>query len=61
MEYLECKTVTLCVSTSVAGSRLVETENSSARATVNCKLCKREITLYCLCVSVIMSECVTNC
>jgi hypothetical protein len=34
---------------------------NGACATVDCKLCKREITLYCLCVSVSISECVTNC
>jgi hypothetical protein len=61
VEYLESKTVTVCASRSVAGRRLVETENPSAFATVDCNWCKREIVLYCLYVSVIMSECVTNC
>jgi hypothetical protein len=60
VEYWECKTVTVCASRSVARRRLVETENPSACATVDCKVCKREITPYRLCVSVIMSECVTN-
>jgi hypothetical protein len=49
VEYLECKTVTVCVSRSIARRRLVERENLSACAMVDCKLCKREITLYCLC------------
>jgi hypothetical protein len=61
VEYLECKTVTVCASRSVARRRLVESENSSACATVNCNWCKRDVALYCLCVSVNMSECVTNC
>jgi hypothetical protein len=58
VEYLERKTVTVCASRSVARRRLVETENSNACATVNCNWCKREIALYCLCVSVIKRECV---
>jgi hypothetical protein len=37
----------------------VKTKNPSARATVNWKVCKPAIALYCLCVSVIKSECVT--
>jgi hypothetical protein len=61
VEYSECKIVTVCASTSVARRRLVETENPSAFATVDCNWCKRDITLYCLFLSVIMSECVTNC
>jgi hypothetical protein len=60
VKYSECKTVTVCASTTVA-RRLVKRETPSACATVNCELCKREITLHCLCVSVIMTECVTNC
>jgi hypothetical protein len=60
VEYLKCKTVS-CASTSVAGKRLVWTENPSAFATVDCKVYEREIKLYSLCVSVIKSECVTNC
>jgi hypothetical protein len=55
MEYSECKTVTVCVSTSVARKRLVETENPSACATVNWKVCKREIALYRLYLDVITS------
>jgi hypothetical protein len=39
MEYLECKTYSFA-SRSVAGKRLVETENPSACATVDCKVCK---------------------
>jgi hypothetical protein len=46
---------------SVARRRLMKTGFSSACATVCCKVCKSEITLYCLCVSVIKIECVTNC
>jgi ribosomal protein S27E len=53
VEYLESKTVTVCASRSVAGRRLVETENHSAFATVDCNWCKREIVLYCQCLSVI--------
>jgi hypothetical protein len=48
-------------SRSIAGRRLVEQENPSACATVDCKVCKRNIALYCHCISVIKSECVTNC
>jgi hypothetical protein len=44
---------------SVARRRLVTTKNPSARETVCCKVCKSKIALYCLCVSVIKSECVT--
>jgi hypothetical protein len=40
VKYLECKTLTVCASISVAIRRLVETENPSACATVDCKLCK---------------------
>jgi hypothetical protein len=57
---LECKTYS-GASTSVAGKRLVWTENPSACATVDCKVSEREIKLYSLCISVIKSECVTNC
>jgi hypothetical protein len=39
----------------------VETENFSACATVNWKVCISAIALYSLCVSVTKSECVTNC
>jgi hypothetical protein len=56
VEYSECETVTV-VATSVAKRRLVEIENSSACATVSCNWCKGDIALYCLCASVIMSEC----
>jgi hypothetical protein len=42
-----------CALRSVAGRRLVWTENPSKCATVDCKVCKREITLYCHCISVI--------
>jgi hypothetical protein len=58
VQYLECETVTVRASKSVAGKRLVETENPSACATVNCNWCKREITLYSQYLSIIMSECV---
>jgi hypothetical protein len=40
MEYLECKTVIVNASRFVARRRLVERENPSACATVDCKLCK---------------------
>jgi hypothetical protein len=60
VEYLECETVTVCASRSVARRRIVERENPSACGTVDCKFYKREITLYSLCVSVIMSDCITN-
>jgi hypothetical protein len=45
---------------SVARRRLVETENPSACATVNCNWCKGEIALCYLYVGVIKSECVTQ-
>jgi hypothetical protein len=45
---------------SVAGKRLVETENHSACATVCCKWCKSAIALYCQYISVTTSECVTQ-
>jgi hypothetical protein len=61
LEYSECKTVTVCASTTVAGKRLLETENPSACATVDCKVFKREIALYRPHLDVIKSECVTNC
>jgi hypothetical protein len=48
----ECKTYS-GASTSVAGKRLVWTENPSACATVNFNWCKREIKLYSMCISVI--------
>jgi hypothetical protein len=38
----------------------VKTKNPSARATVCCKLCKPEIALYCLYLSEIKRECVTQ-
>jgi hypothetical protein len=38
----------------------VEIGNPSALATVNCKLCKSTIELYCLDVIVIKSACVTE-
>jgi hypothetical protein len=40
--------VLVSVLRSVARRRLVKTENPSACATVNCKLCKSAIALYCL-------------
>jgi hypothetical protein len=40
VEHLECKTVIVCALRSVARRRLVERENPSACATVDCKLCK---------------------
>jgi hypothetical protein len=55
------ETVIIPVLRSFARKRLVETENPSACATVNWKVCKWARTLYCLYVSVIKSECVTNC
>jgi hypothetical protein len=61
VEYLKSVRLTVCASRSFAGRRLVESENPSACAMGNCKVCKSAIALYCLCVSVIMSECVTNC
>jgi hypothetical protein len=61
VEYLESKTVAVCASRSVAGRRLMETDNPSAFAMVDYNWCKGEIVLYCLCLRVIMSECVTNC
>jgi hypothetical protein len=42
----ECETFIVDVLRSVARRRLVKTENSSACATVNCKLCKSVIGLY---------------
>jgi hypothetical protein len=60
VEYSESETVTVRASTSVARRRLVESENPSACATVNCNWCGRDKALYCLYLSVIMSECVTN-
>jgi hypothetical protein len=61
VEYLECKTYS-GVSRSAARRRLVESENPSSCATMNCNWCKREIKLYCHCISVIycMGEGVTN-
>jgi hypothetical protein len=38
----------------------VETKNPSACATVECKVCKSAIALYCLYLNVIKSECVTE-
>jgi hypothetical protein len=52
MEYLKCKTYS-CASRSVAGRQQVERENPSTCATVDCKVCKWETALYCLCISVI--------
>jgi hypothetical protein len=49
-----------CGSRSVAGSRLVEQEDPSACATADFNWCKREIKLYCHCISVITTEYVTN-
>jgi hypothetical protein len=60
VEYLECETVIISASTSVAGRRLAERENPSACAAADSKVCKREIKLYRLCISVIKSECVTT-
>jgi hypothetical protein len=36
VEYWECKTVTVCASKSIAGKRLMESDNPSVCATVNC-------------------------
>jgi hypothetical protein len=52
--------VTISVLRSVARRRLVETGNPSACAVVNWKVCKSAIALYCLYLSVIKRECVTN-
>jgi hypothetical protein len=39
----------------------VKTKYPSVCAMVNCKVCKSTtIAVYCLCISVIKSECVTN-
>jgi hypothetical protein len=46
---VKCETLTVCASRSVAGKRLVETENPSACATANCNWCKRVIAPYGLC------------
>jgi hypothetical protein len=48
--------VVLSVLKSVARRRLVKTKDPSAHATVCCKVCKSEIALYGLCVSVIKSK-----
>jgi hypothetical protein len=45
---------------SVARRRLVETANLSACTTVNWNVCKSAIALYCLYLSVIKRECVTE-
>jgi hypothetical protein len=55
VECLECKTVTVCASRSIARRRLVETGNPSACAMVECNWCKREIALYRLYLNVITS------
>jgi hypothetical protein len=44
---------------SFARRRLMERENYSARAAVCYKVCKSEIALCCLYLSVLKSECVT--
>jgi hypothetical protein len=57
VEYLKSVRLAVCASRSVAGRRLVERENPSACATVDC-VNERQ---HCIaCVSVIMTECVTN-
>jgi hypothetical protein len=45
---LACEKKTSCVIWSDSEIRLVKTENTSACATVNCKMCRSEIVLYCL-------------
>jgi hypothetical protein len=60
MVYLKRKTVIVCASRSVARRQLVERDNPSACATVHCKLCIWERVLYCLCVSVITSNRLTQ-
>jgi hypothetical protein len=60
VEYLEYKTVTVCALRSVARRRLAERENPNVCVMVDCELYKQDIELYCLCLHVIMSECVTN-
>jgi hypothetical protein len=52
--------VLVSVLRSVARRRLVETENPSAWATVKWKVCKSATVLYCLYLSVIKRECVTE-
>jgi hypothetical protein len=59
VEYLKSVRLTVCASRSVAGRRVVEEENPSACATVNFNWCKWETALYCLCLSVITTDCVT--
>jgi hypothetical protein len=51
--------VVVSVLRSIARRRLVETGNPSVCALVNCKVCKSEIALCCLYLSVIKCECVT--
>jgi hypothetical protein len=58
--HLKCETVVASVLRAIAGRWLVETENPSTCATVNWKVCKWAITLYCLYVCVIKCECVTQ-
>jgi hypothetical protein len=50
----------VCVLKSVARRQLVERENPSVCATVNWKVRISAIALYCLCVSITKSECVTQ-
>jgi hypothetical protein len=52
--------VIVSVLRSVARRRLIESENPSACATVNWKVCKSAIALYCLYLNVIKRECVTE-
>jgi hypothetical protein len=54
------KTLIVSVLRAVARRRLGKTKNPSAYATVNWKVCKWAITLYCLYISVFRCECVTQ-
>jgi hypothetical protein len=54
------ETVIVSVLRSIARRLLVETENPNACATVNSKVFKSAIALYCLYLSVIKRECVTE-
>jgi hypothetical protein len=53
------KTLIVCVLRAVARKRLVETENLSACAKANWKVCKWAIAPYC-CIELTTSECVTQ-
>jgi hypothetical protein len=61
VQYLESKTLIVCMLRPVARRRLVETDNPSVCATVCWKVCPSAIALYCMCVRVIKCACVSNC